>query len=110
VGYVKLRTYWIDFVGNHNKYPIKSKAQYIVIDSVNGFSDIYEDPHSLIRQAYCLDIDTKEYEKMVDEDIAWLLRNLPPCPQRDRIVGVFKAIEENAKELREQKTSKNIGV
>lgn len=62
MSYVKLRTYWIDFVGNHNKYPIKSKAQYIVIDSVNGFSDIYEDPHSLIRQAYCLDIDTKEHE------------------------------------------------
>jgi len=55
-------------------------------------------------------IDTKEYEKMVDEDVEWLLINLPPCQQRDRIVGVIKAIEENAKELREQKTSKNIGV
>lgn len=62
MGYVKLRTYWIDFVGSHNKDPIKSKAQYVIIDSVNGFSDIYEDPHSLIRQAYCLDIDTKEHE------------------------------------------------
>ena len=51
-------------------------------------------------------IDTKEYEKMVADDVAWLLRNLPPCPQRDRIVGVFKAIEENAKELREQKQAK----
>lgn len=54
-------------------------------------------------------IDTKEYEKMVADDVAWLLRNLPPCPQRDRIVGVFEAIEENAKELREQKTCKTIG-
>lgn len=62
MSYVKLRTYWIDFVGSHNKYPIKSKAQYVIIDSVNGFSDIYEDPHSLIRQGYCLDIDTKEHE------------------------------------------------
>lgn len=62
MSYVKLKTYWIDFVGNYNKSPIKSKAQYIVIDSVNSFSDIYENPHSLIRQGYCLDIDTKEHE------------------------------------------------
>ena len=62
MSYIKLRTYWIDFSGYKKIYPILSKAQYIVIDSINGFSDIYEDPRSITMRGYCLDIDTKEHQ------------------------------------------------
>lgn len=62
MSYIKLRTYWYDFKNCKDHCPICSKAQYIVIDSINGFSDVYEDTNSLIRQAYCLDIDTKEHQ------------------------------------------------
>lgn len=62
MSYIKLRTHWMDFSGNKNNFPILSKAQYIVINSINGFSDVYEDPRSLVMYGYCIDIDTKEHE------------------------------------------------
>lgn len=31
MGYIKLRTYWIDFSGYKKTYPVLSKAQYILL-------------------------------------------------------------------------------
>lgn len=63
--YIKLRTYWYDFRGIDNNFKMYSKAQYIVLDSVNMFSDVYEDLSSLIMQSYCIDIHTKEHDTKV---------------------------------------------
>lgn len=53
--YIKLRTYWYDFRGIDNNFKMYSKAQYIVLDFVNLFSDVYVDPSSSIIQGYCID-------------------------------------------------------
>lgn len=63
--YIKLRTYWYDFRGIDNNFKMYSKAQYIVLDSVNMFSDVYESTSSLIMQSYCIDIHTKEHDTKV---------------------------------------------
>lgn len=61
MSYIKLRTYWEEYQGIRGSI-MYSKAQYIVIDSINGFSDVYKQFPNYPLGPWKIDIETKEHE------------------------------------------------